>query len=224
MATWANNWYPYYPPPATPYGYPAHLHPWPGPASPPGTVPHPSIYPTAAHHHSHSAEPYSSHRYPNLNPALAVDSTTVRYDVRKPAHEGVTAAVYGTYHQMPATATPVSHMRLYSSLFPWTVEIIVPTGTPITCKTVWDAIHEALKPPIVDSEWGVLMESKKHRELMKKAMKERRERDGDSYLKRIDWLGTSRTFMGLEKDDEFIRARLLPGVSECSETWMMKFS
>jgi hypothetical protein len=119
-ATWANN--PNYPPPTTPYGYPTHLHPWPGPASPPAEL--------------HTSR---SHRYPNLNPALAVDSTTVRYDVRKPAHESIpqAAAVYGTYRQMPATATPVSHMRLYSSLFPWTVDIVQPTGTPITCETVW---------------------------------------------------------------------------------------
>ncbi|KAG2047141.1 hypothetical protein BDR06DRAFT_976973 [Suillus hirtellus] len=39
----------------------------------------------------------------------------------------------------------------------------------------------------------------------------------------VDWLGSSVAFMGLVKDEAFVRRRLVPGGREPPETWVMKF-
>ena len=230
MAAWPNTPYGYYSHPTVFYP-PTNPHPgWGQPGASPNTFysalpPSPSAQSYGTYSpYSQAGDTYRSQKYPNLNPTLAIDSTTVHYDVRKRPKEGIPSAVYKAQRHVQATANPTSHMRLYSKSFPWTVEISTPMGTMITCEIVWSAINQALAQPIVDSEWGLIMDNKRQRDIVKKAAKDREVVDGDPWLKRIDWLGGTTTFKGLEKDEDFIRHRLLPGTQECTETWMMKFS
>ena len=81
-----------------------------------------------------------------------------------------------------------------------------------------------LQEPLADSEWGIVCTSDKSRcETIEKAAKARMEKDNVKKLKRIDWLGDTTAFRGLDKDDEFAKKRLLPEQSPCPETWVVKF-
>ncbi len=114
-------------------------------------------------------------------------------------------------------------MRLYSKAFPWTIDI-VSERRPITCRDIWDAVYNALQQDIDDSEWGMVVMEKKWRERVEKAAKLRIEEERSSNkLKRIDLLGESTLFKGLEKDEELEKVRLLPGMDACDETWFVAF-
>lgn len=102
--------------------------------------------------------------------------------------------------------------------------IEIKSSSPVTCEAVWDSIYAGLQEPIVDSEWGLIMNDKKHRESMLKAQKKREESDKDKRLKRIDYLGDATLFKGLEKDEDYAKQRLLLGVEACPETWVVKLS
>lgn len=80
-----------------------------------------------------------------------------------------------------------------------------------------------LQEPIVDSEWGIVVHDRAKKETIEKAVKTRCEKDKDARLKRIDWLGETTAFKGLERDEEFEKKRLLPGTQTCKETWVIKF-
>ncbi|KAJ7497647.1 hypothetical protein FB451DRAFT_1212248 [Mycena latifolia] len=150
---------------------------------------------------------YQSAKYPTLNPALASDSTQIRYDVRKKARNEIA----------PASAT---HVRLISKAFPWSIDIM--SNTPVTCEAVWDALYAGLQQHIADSEWGIVIGDKKLRETIEKAARRRVESDPDARLKRIDWLGGNTIFKGLDRMEEFQEQRLLPGEEPCVETWVVK--
>jgi hypothetical protein len=81
-----------------------------------------------------------------------------------------------------------------------------------------------LQEPLADSEWGAAVVDKERREKILKAAKKRQEKDKDKWLKRIDWLGETTLFRGLEQDADFEKLRLLPGVQACSETWVVRLS
>jgi hypothetical protein len=178
---------------------------------------------------------FRSSKYPNLNPILAADTTLVRFDVQKKPSTEILSSTYFSNRQTSATATPVTHMRLFSKSFPWSIDIMNTPG--INCEQVWDAVYAALQEPIADSEWGLIVDNEECRKRVEKAARKRYEMiDKDSGndnlnrsssnskgLKRIDWLGEKTLFKGLEKDDEFAKTRLLPGLQVCSETWVVKF-
>lgn len=63
---------------------------------------------------------------------------------------------------------------------------------------------------------------KEGRERILKAAKKRQEKDNDKCLKRIDWLGDSTLFKGLEQDGDFEKIRLLPEGRACPETWVVR--
>ena len=124
------------------------------------------------------------------------------------------------------TASPVTHLRIYSKVFPWTIDIIS-KQRPVTCRDIWDAIYDALQQELDDSEWGMIVRDKKLRETTEKAAKKRIEEDKSNKskkLKRIDILGEAALFKGLEKDEELEKVRLLPGMEACPETWFAAFS
>ena len=77
----------------------------------------------------------------------------------------------------------------------------------------------------MDSEWGIVVIEKSKKETIEKAAKARHEKKKDKHmgLKRIDWLGETTAFKGLERDEEFEKKRLLPGSQGCKETWVIKF-
>ncbi|KAL0956779.1 hypothetical protein HGRIS_002899 [Hohenbuehelia grisea] len=163
-------------------------------------------------------------KYPNLNPILAVDTTLLRFDVRKPPRQDILASTWHSNRHLPALVPAAPQMRLISKHFPWTIEIML--QMPVTCEIVWDALHAALQEPIADSEWGMLAisdKSKKQRDAMEAAAKKRVEAgDPDKRLKRVDWLGGTVYFKGLEQDEEFEKLRLMPGGKPSPETWLVK--
>ncbi|KAF9073657.1 hypothetical protein BDP27DRAFT_1318667 [Rhodocollybia butyracea] len=150
---------------------------------------------------------------------LAADSTTLKLDLRQRAQLSMNASTFYAYSGVYALAMPVHHIHLVSKAFPWSIDIKSPT-VPLTCEAVWNALYAALQEPIADSEWGFFVGERKIRETIEKAAKKR----GDKVLKRIDYLGESTVFRGLEKADEFQRMRLLPGTEVCTETWVVKMS
>lgn len=171
----------------------------------------------------HHAEGFRSRKYPNLNPILAADTTLLRYDVRNKPKETILSSTYYSNCHTPCLGTPTSHIRLISKAFPWTIDVKSAHGS-ITCELIWDAIYFGLQEPLADSEWGIAVVDKDRRESILKAAKKREEKDKDSLLKRIDWLGDTTLFRGLEQDGEFEKARLLPRGQGCPETWVVKLS
>ncbi len=161
-------------------------------------------------------------KHTTLHPILAVDTTLLRYDLRKKAHSSILTNAYYANAQVPATIAPVMIMRLVSLDFPWTIDI--KSTLPITVETIWDALHAAMQEDIMDSEWGVIVLDKKLRGTVEKAAKKRIEADKASSkkMKRIDWLGENTCLKGLDRDEPFEKARLLPGDKDCADTWVVK--
>ncbi|KAL4078208.1 hypothetical protein V8B97DRAFT_2003458 [Scleroderma yunnanense] len=159
-------------------------------------------------------------KHPNLHPALAADTTHVRYDVRKAPSDGILFSTAAQLGSSSALSTSASSIRIISRAFPWTLDI----RAPVTCTAVFDGLYKMLQEPICDSEWGIVsLLDKTRRETIEKAAKARMEKDKVKKLKRIDWLGDMTAFKGLEKDDEFEKKRLLPEALACPETWIVKF-
>ncbi|KAL0568388.1 hypothetical protein V5O48_013595 [Marasmius crinis-equi] len=166
--------------------------------------------------------PAHSKKWPNLHSALAADSTTIRYDLRKKPQEDILGTTFLAIRHASAMAYAASHIRLISKSFLWTIDIVV--QGPITVEMVLDALHQGLQQPLVDSEWGMIVADKKLRESVEKAGKARAEKDGEKALKRIDYLGDATHFRGLEKIEDFEKLRLLPGKPAVGETWVVKLS
>ena len=163
----------------------------------------------------------ASSKWQRLNTLLSSGETLVRFDVRKTPREAILSNTYEIYGLQPAliTGTHVKHIRVYSKTVPWCVEIMAKEQRPITCRDVWEAIHDALQQELDDSEWGMIVRDKKLRETVEKAAKKRE----STKLKRIDFLGEGTMFKGLEKDEELTKVRLLPGSEACAETWVAIF-
>ncbi|KAG9309264.1 hypothetical protein JVU11DRAFT_10748 [Chiua virens] len=157
----------------------------------------------------------------HLNPALAADTTNIRYDLRKPAREGILLSTYQQVALQPAFAQPTHEVRIISKAFPWSIDIRVPTGSVVTCGAIFEGLYAMLQEPIVDSEWGIVVHDKSRKETIEKAGKARNEKE--MRLKRIDWLAETTAFKGLERDEEFEKKRRLPGSQACKETWLVKF-
>lgn len=166
------------------------------------------------------ARPYGSAKYPMLSPTLAHDSHPLQFDVAKQPRTVINPQVYSQTHGTPAFAYPVMHMRLISKHFPWSIDIV--TQTPITCEAVWDAMHAALQEHLADSEWGCIASDKRQKETIEKAAEKRQESEPETRVKRIDWLGQNTVFKGLEKNEDFEKARLMPGSKPCPETWLIR--
>ena len=164
-------------------------------------------------------------KHPHLNPALAAETTNIRYDVRKAPRDGILLSTYQQVGLQPALAHPTQDVRIISKAFPWTVDIRAPTGSAVTCSAIFEGLYAMLQEPIADSEWGIVVIEKTKKETIEKAAKARGEKDKGKEVrfKRIDWLGEMTAFKGLEKDEEFEKKRLLPGTQGCKETWVIKF-
>jgi hypothetical protein len=227
--TWQGEWHPHVYIPPQPFAQPPPQ---------PGYWHHPGWNPNAAYQHGDSplysfvnlalplpnplAESYRSRKYPNLNPILAADTTLLRYDVRNVPKDTILASTYYANCHTPCLGTPTSHVRLISKAFPWTID--VKSHGSITCELIWDAVYYGLQEPLADSEWGMAVVNKEKREAILKAAKKRGDKDKDKRLKRIDWLGDTTLFRGLEQDGEFEKMRLLPQAQACQETWVVQLS
>ena len=164
-------------------------------------------------------------KHPHLNPALAADTTNIRYDLRRAPRDGLLLSTYQQIALQPALAHPTYDVRIISKAFPWAVDIRAPAGSVVTCSAIFEGVYAMLQEPIVDSEWGIVVIEKSKKETIEKAAKARHEKKKDKHmgLKRIDWLGETTAFKGLERDEEFEKKRLLPGSQGCKETWVIKF-
>lgn len=160
---------------------------------------------------------------PHLNPALAADTTNIRYDLRKAARDGILLSTYQEIALQPAFAQPTHNVCIISKAFPWTVDIRAPAGSVVTCSAIFEGLYTMLQEPIVDSEWGIVVHDKSRKETIEQAAKARSKKGKDTHLKRIDWLGETTAFKGLERNEEFEKKRLLPGAQACKETWVIKF-
>jgi hypothetical protein len=162
-------------------------------------------------------------KWPTLHPALAVDTTHIRYDVRKPPRDAIMLSTWQQISHVPALTVPTYEICIISKAFPWSIKIPAPAGSVVTCGAIFDALYNMLQDHIDDSEWGIVIHEKSRKEAIEKAAKTRQEKDKDKRLKRVDWLGDTPMFKGLEKDDEFEKKRLLPGGAGVAETWVVKF-
>jgi len=183
---------------------------------PPWSAPSPYIPPNQPTPPKH----VFSEKYPDLNPILASDTTLLKFDVSRRPCVDIHTTTYHANCLTSATATPVTHMRLISKAFPWSID--VKSTSYVSCEAIWDALHNALQEPIVDSEWGMIVGNKDLKESVEKAAK-KREKERDKRYKRIDWLGQATMFKGLDKDEEFEKQRLLPGSEPCPDTWVVQF-
>ncbi|KAG5643384.1 hypothetical protein DXG03_000998 [Asterophora parasitica] len=155
--------------------------------------------------------------------ALDPSDKDIWFDVRKPPQE-IHATTYHSERIFRAVEQGAKQFRIISKAFPWSIDI---DSSPnfVTCDHIWEALYQTLQEPIVDSEWGLLINIKKQREVVEKAAKKRMDanRADEVKLRRIDYLGEATMFKGLDKDDEFEKSRLLPGAKGCPDTWVVSF-
>lgn len=162
----------------------------------------------------------------SLNALLRPETTTVVFDVREDPN---TFLLLGsrqrpsrqTHTSLPAVRTRSHTLRIISRDFLWTIDIRNPAHAPVTCEDVYRAIYSALNLGIADSEWGGAGERKKQDIEMANRVRRKSVFVGD--IRRVDWLGNKPMFLGLFKDDEFAKKRLMPRGEECEETWVAVF-
>ncbi|KAG2032194.1 hypothetical protein BDR03DRAFT_970642 [Suillus americanus] len=168
-----------------------------------------------------SAHPLSTTPNP-LDRTLRVGSG-VHYDIRKPMQEGFKRAAWQQINGTPALNVATYKIRIISKAFPWPCVIHAPAGSVVTCGAIFEELHKQLQRHIEDGEWAIVAVDKTRKKAIEKAAKSRQEKDKDSRLKRVDWLGDTPMFEGLEKDIEFERKTFLPGSASVAETWVARF-
>lgn len=152
--------------------------------------------------------------YPALHPMLAVDTSRVRYDVRKHPPPDL---LHGPIGSTPALSYSPPAMRILSHAFPWTLQV----HAPVSCGVIYEGLYRMLQEPIEDSEWGIAILNQARKETIEWAARASTRRNKP--YKRIHWLGEKTVFVGLEKDEKLERSRLLPGMEPCPETWVARF-
>ncbi|KAG6817498.1 hypothetical protein H0H87_008123 [Tephrocybe sp. NHM501043] len=194
-----------YPQPWDPY-YRRGYYPQPNPDV--YLPPPPASAPVFGYRTGHST-PHGSNKHPQLFYLLAADSTRLEWDTRRPPSSIHPSTFYSNRNTV-ALQTAAKKLHIVSKAFPWAIEI--DSQVAITCEMVWAAIYHALQEPIADSEWGLILNIKKHREVVEKAAKKRKEenKEDTQSLRRIDYLGESTMFKGLDKDEDFVKLRAPP--------------
>ncbi|KZT21431.1 hypothetical protein NEOLEDRAFT_759252 [Neolentinus lepideus HHB14362 ss-1] len=163
--------------------------------------------------------------FPNVNKYLAVDTTLLKYDVRRPPDKAIDTSYYYRLSQRSAGGRKnLTTLHLISKDFPWRFTIYGSETKPITCADVWKSLHDGLNQDIEDAEWAIVcsFDDQRRGEIMEAA----KGRCGGSelQLKRIDWLGDRIAFVGVEVDTDFAQSRCLPGGDDGQETWLVRFS
>lgn len=217
MNHWNNQaWY--HPGYAYPAGFAGWQHPTAHAARPPAWhEPKPDAH--------FSVDRFRTRKCPNLHPILSADTTHVRVDLRKkPPVDDMKSPPFYVYRHAQATEDCAPHIRLVSRDFPWSIDIKTKYNEPVTCDDIWKSLYSVLHHPVADSEWGMAVIDKDHAKKIEKAAKKRQETDKDKQLKRIDFLGESCIFRGLEKDDEFANRRTAFFDDSCSQTYIVKMA
>jgi hypothetical protein len=115
---------------------------------------------------------------------------------------------------------PVSHIRLICRDLPWTIDI---QAQVVVCGLIWERVHAELRRRMTDAEWALVCKDGCKRRTVEKTMKRRLEEfpSDDPMPLRIDYLGETTMFKGLEKDDAYAEKILMPGREKC-ETWAIR--
>ncbi|EUC60683.1 hypothetical protein RSOL_359640 [Rhizoctonia solani AG-3 Rhs1AP] len=119
---------------------------------------------------------------------------------------------------------PVTRLRLVSRLHPWVAIAKNPNG--VTVGNVLEIIYATLQEPICEAEWWIVSSKERarvgrifERECARGSGTTGRRSQTDG-VRRVDWVGDETTFLGLEKDESFIRHRIQdPRYRE--ETWVV---
>ena len=116
---------------------------------------------------------------------------------------------------------PVKHARFVCRDFPWPVEI---RDEWVTCGVVWEKIYHTLQEYITETEWAMASDAQRHK--IERAVRFREAESGNRDLKprRIDWLGETTVFNGLQKDNRFVREVSIPGKKENMDTWVIRLA
>ena len=117
-------------------------------------------------------------------------------------------------------AQPVKDVQLICREFPWVIRM---KGQWVTCGMVWESVHKALREPITDTDWGFITRDGNRGKTVEKAMKKRLEENPtDAAVPlRIDYLGDTTVFKGLERDNELVEKSLMPGKDKW-DTWVIR--
>lgn len=115
----------------------------------------------------------------------------------------------------PATFPRLTHIRLISPHFPWTIEVESPEsqGSGVTCGEVASIIFEFFQRLIDKAEWGMIPLDKQ-REVTVAYRRNRSTEKGmpggdmPEAMARVDILGNKTIFGGLVRDDDYVRQRL----------------
>ena len=118
----------------------------------------------------------------------------------------------------PLTSTGTGHVRLYSTEFPWSIEL-GPKQRAINASEILHALYELLSRELDDTVWS-LSDTEK-RSSIERA---RKKRSPDDQIRNVDWLGKRFMFKGLYRDDKFIQQRIHPGTAPVAETWLVAFA
>ncbi|KAG2031466.1 hypothetical protein BDR03DRAFT_111298 [Suillus americanus] len=182
------------------------------------------------------------------HPFLAPPSVPLIYDLRYPPtslrfpSSSLFAGCGHEFLRVPLTPERPKQIRLTSPHFPWAFDINPSAGDEIvTCLDVLSTLHAELQRPLTDMEWGTAGDEKRaslirardrrlwiHRSSNSAARTRptarfERSVQREPLLLRVDWLGSSVAFVGLVKDEAFVRRRFVPGGGERPEKWVVKF-
>ncbi|KAF8750916.1 hypothetical protein RHS01_08945 [Rhizoctonia solani] len=172
---------------------------------------------------------FDTQPHPLVCPVLEPTAKRIVWDIRfRPGKAKMNLAGYphasDSELNKPAVTPPVTRLRLVSKLHPWVAIAKNPHG--VTVGNVLDIIYATLQEPICEAEWWIV--SSKERARVGRIFERecargpgttgrRSQTDG---VRRVDWVGDETTFLGLEKDEDFIRHRIQdPRYRE--ETWVV---
>lgn len=155
-----------------------------------------------------------------IYPHIAAGRSPVPFDLRVKPRE-YDPDEYERHSRYSIFLQPTKRLRLICKNFPWTIEI---KDEWVHCARVWDAIYDALQKPIKASEWALIAHDESKIREIKRAARKRLDKDEneDPRPKRIDWLDEMTLFRGLERDEAFAKAVLIPGKEEDVETCVIR--
>ncbi|GJE99879.1 hypothetical protein PsYK624_161530 [Phanerochaete sordida] len=147
-----------------------------------------------------------------LHSCLDARGAALAWDVRNCPRRVLPA--YAHVARASVLFAPVRTLRLVARAFPWPLVVRAGAGGGVVCGAVWERVHAALRVPIAPAEWALLCADEVKRRAVVSAMRRRVERDpeGEEDVPlRVDYLGSSTVFLGLERDDTYVESILLPG-------------
>lgn len=169
----------------------------------------------------------------HLHRALCPSWTPLKWDVRtdprltqaleaSPLAPSTSYIHVPTALSQPALSSYSSRLCIISREFPCIINISLPPPRAVTCGDVLVEIYSSLQAELEDTEW-VLVDGRRRREI-KQANMTRRKSGAPLNIQRVDYLAENIYFLGLIKDDVYVKTRLMPGSKTLlSDTWVAVF-